>query len=70
MVSIYHKARPDFSTSASGILKVFQLKIFVNRHNLRINVTPKFIIFEDNTTQFFSQFNVLRPGAFVAKKNA
>ena len=43
-VFIYHKARPDFSKCASGILKVFQLKIFVNHHILRIKMTPRFIM--------------------------
>ena len=49
-VSIYQKARPDFSKCASGIIKVFQLKIFVNRHTLSIKMNSKFIMFEGNTT--------------------
>ena len=76
-VSIYHKARPDFSKCASGILKVFQLKIFVNRHTLRIKITPKFIIFKNNTTNSLqtlfilrlTRLNALRPVAFVTKKS-
>ena len=56
-VFIYHKAKPDLNKCASVILKVFQLKIFVNRHILCIKMTPKFIMFEDATTQFFVEFN-------------
>ena len=77
-VFIYHKARPDFSKCASGILKVFQLKIFVNRHTLQIKITPKFIMFKNNTTNSLqssfilrlTRLNALRPVAFVTKKNA
>ena len=50
-------ARTDFSKFASSILKVFQVNILVNRHTLRIKMTPKFTMFEDNTTQFFAEFN-------------
>ena len=49
--------RPDFSKCAPGILKVFQLKICVIRHTLYIKMAPKFIMFKDNTTQFFAVFN-------------
>ena len=56
-ISIYRKTRPDFSKCASGILKFFQLKIFVKRHTLPIKMTPKFIMLDDNTTQFFAEFN-------------
>ena len=77
-ISIYHKARPDFSKCASGILKVFQLKIFVNRHTFCIKITPKFIMFKNNTTNSLqssfilrlTRLNALRPVAFVTKKNA
>ena len=59
-------------------IQAFQLKTVVNRHLLRIKMTPKFIVFEDNTTQLFAKFNhlgsarlnVLRSRAFLAKENA
>ena len=55
--SIYHKARPDFIRCSSRMLKVFNIKIFVNRHTLCIKMTPKFIMFKDNTTQFSAEIN-------------
>ena len=57
MVSTYHKARSDFSKCASSILKVFQLKIFLNHHTFRIKMAPKFITFKDTTSQLFAEFN-------------